>query len=354
MSASPLVEGSEPADASATDSSQTHAGGGASASLRRLLRTNTTWTFVVLVLLMAVFAVLTPASFATAFNLRSVATEVAILLVMGVGMTFVIVTAGIDLSVGSVLVFSGVVAAKVMTAIGGGDAGWGAIALGAVAGVASGLGWGLLNGVLVAKARIPSLIVTLGSLGMALGLAQLLTGGVDVSGVPPRLIATLGNGRVAGVPWLVVVAVVVTVIAALVLATTRFGRYTLAIGSNAEAARRVGIRVDRHLIKVYGLAGLLSGVAGVLSLAHFSTTTIAGHANDNLGAIAGVVLGGTSLFGGTGTVIGTVIGVFIPAVLHNGFVILGVQPFWQSVAVGAVLIAAVYVDQLRRRARARL
>jgi ribose transport system permease protein len=134
---------------------------------------------------------------------------------------------------------------------------------------------------------------------------------------------------------------------------TRFGRHTYAIGSNPEAARRVGINVDRHLIKVYALSGLLAGVAGVLSLARFSTTTIASHSTDNLSAIAAVVLGGTSLFGGVGTVAGSVIGVLIPAVLKNGFVIIGVEPFWQSVAVGAVLIIAVYLDQLRRHAQDR-
>ena len=138
---------------------------------------------------------------------------------------------------------------------------------------------------------------------------------------------------------------------AIVLAATRFGRYTYAIGSNEEAARRAGVNVDRHLIKVYALAGTLAGLAGFLSLARFGTTTIGGHATDNLQAIAAVVIGGTSLFGGIGTILGTVFGVFIPAVLQNGFVIVGVQPFWQQVAVGAVLIVAVYLDQLRRRSQ---
>ena len=129
--------------------------------------------------------------------------------------------------------------------------------------------------------------------------------------------------------------------------------YTFAIGSNEEAARRVGVRVDRHLIMVYALSGLLAGFAGVLSLAQFGTTAIAGQSTTNLNVIAAVVIGGTSLFGGVGTIFGTVVGLFIPAVLQNGFVIIGVQPFWQQVAVGAVLIAAVYVDQRRRAAAAR-
>jgi ribose transport system permease protein len=150
-----------------------------------------------------------------------------------------------------------------------------------------------------------------------------------------------------------VIAVGVAIVFGVVLAATRFGRHTYAIGSNEEAARRAGINVDRHLIAVYGIAGLLAGLAGYMSLARFSTTTISGHSTDNLQAIAAVVLGGTSLFGGIGTVLGSVVGGFIPVVLENGFVITGVEPFWRDVAVGAVLIAAVYLDQLRRRTQYR-
>jgi ribose transport system permease protein len=318
-----------------------------------LLRSNTVWTLAVLIALFALFAVLKPAEFATTFNVRNVATDSAILLVLAVGMTFVIVTAGIDLSVGSVLVFSGVVAAKTMVALGGTTAGWGGIALGALAGMGCGLGWGLVNGLLVAKAKIPPLIATLGSLGVALGLAQVITGGGDVNRIPAKLADAIGYGLVAGVPWLVIIAVLIAVVFGLLLALTRFGRHTYAIGSNAEAARRVGIKVDRHLIKVYALSGLLSGVAGVLSLAHYTTTTIASHTSDNLSAIAAVVIGGASLFGGVGTVAGTVIGVLIPGVLRNGLIILGAQRFWLDVAVGAVLVVAVFFDQLRRRARER-
>jgi ribose transport system permease protein len=324
------------------------------AVLARAARTNTAWTFGVFLLLVVFFTVLRPHQFATTFNIRNVATDIATLLILGVGQTFVILTAGIDLSVGSVLVLSGVVAGKVMEAGGGTNAGWGAITLGCLAGIATGLAWGAVQGVLVAKAEVPPLVVTLGGYGAALGVAQIATGGADIRDVPTRFGDTIGAGRLGGVvPWLVVIAVVITVLAGLLLATTRFGRYTYAIGSNREAARRAGIRDQRHLIRIYALSGLTAGIAGVLALAWFTTTTISGHATDNLDAITGVVLGGTSLFGGIGSVAGTVIGVLIPAVLKNGVQIIGVQPFWQNVAVGVVLIAAVYLDQLRRRARRR-
>ncbi len=323
-------------------------------ALRRLRSTNTVWVFAILVVLYVVFATLRFNQFASPQNVRNILTNAATLLVLGVGMTFVIICAGLDLSVGAVLIFAGVISAKTMRVFGGVDAGWGGIAVGALAGLAAGAAWGVVNGLLVTKARVPPFIVTLGTLGMALGFAQLLTGGADVRDVPTRLNTTLGNGLLFGqIPYLVLVALAVAALGALGLALTAFGRHSLAVGSNVEAARRVGINVDRHLLKVYTLSGLLAGLAGVLDLARFDTTTLAGHTVDNLNAIAGVVLGGTSLFGGVGTVIGTVIGVLIPSVLQNGFTILYVQTFWQSVAVGAVLILAVYFDQLRRRARTR-
>jgi ribose transport system permease protein len=321
-------------------------------SWQRLATGSTTWIVLILAGLLVAFSVLEPESFATVNNLRNLATNAAILLVISVGMTFVIITAGIDLSVGAVLVFAGVVSAKAMNGIGGDGAGVLLVGLGVA--LAAGAGWGVLNGVLITKARVPPLIVTLGTLGMALGLSLIITNGVDIRDVPPKLVTSIGVGRLGGeIPWLVVIAAAVAVVFGILLAATRFGRHTYAIGSNEEAARRAGIAVDRHLILVYGISGLLSGLAGYMSLARFATTTLGGHATDNLQAIAAVVLGGTSLFGGVGTVLGTVVGVFIPAVLQNGFVITGVEPFWRDVAVGAVLIAAVYLDQLRRRTQFR-
>jgi ribose transport system permease protein len=325
-------------------------------AVQRVAAVSTFWIALVLVALCVLFSVLRPDAFPTLFTLQTLLIEASVLLVLAVGMTFVIITAGIDLSVGSVLVFSGVVAATLMEALTGGDAsdaGVGVVLLGLVAAVAGGGAWGLLNGLLVARARIPPLIVTLGSFGAALGAAQLITDGVDVRTVPRVLRDGLGFGQTAQVPHMVALAAVVTLAGAWLLHTTRFGRRTFAVGSSAEAARRAGIPVQGHLVRVYTGVGLLSGLAGFMSLAYFGTTTISGHSTDNLNAIAAVVLGGTSLFGGVGTVFGTVIGVFIPAVLSKGFVIVGVQQFWQPVAISAVLVAAVWFDQVRRRSRDR-
>jgi ribose transport system permease protein len=323
---------------------------------QRLAGVSTFWIALVLVALCVLFSALRPDAFPTLFTLQTLLIEASVLLVLAVGMTFVIITAGIDLSVGSVLVFSGVVGATLMEALSGGDAsdaGVGVVLLGLLGALAGGGAWGLLNGLLVARARIPPLIVTLGSFGAALGAAQLITDGVDVRTVPRVLRDGLGFGQTAQVPHMVALAAVVTLAGAWLLHTTRFGRRTFAVGSNAEAARRAGIPVQGHLVRVYAGVGLLAGLAGFMSLAYFGTTTISGHSTDNLNAIAAVVLGGTSLFGGVGTVFGTVIGVFIPAVLTKGFVIVGVQQFWQPVAISAVLVAAVWFDQVRRRSRDR-
>jgi ribose transport system permease protein len=315
---------------------------------QRLVSGSSTWIGLILVGLIVVFSLLEPDSFVDSANFRNIATDAAVLLVLATGMTYVIITAGIDLSVGGILVFAGVVSARAMNAAGGDN--WGVIILGLGVALLGGLAWGLVNGFLVAKAKIPAFVVTLGTLGASLGAALVITGGVDEREVPFKLITTIGTGRAFDqIPWLVLIAFAVAIVFGIVLAATRFGRYTYAIGSNEEGARRAGVAVDRHLIKIYALAGTLSGLAGFLSLARFATTTLGGHSTDNLQAIAAIVIGGTSLFGGIGTMLGTVFGVFIPAVLQNGFVIVGLQPFWQQVAVGAVLIIAVYLDQLRRR-----
>jgi ribose transport system permease protein len=319
--------------------------------LRSIFSSQSAALFLVLVTLAAFFSVLRPDAFPRVGNVMNMATNASVLLVLAVGSMFVILTGGIDLSINGVLVFSGVIAAMAMVACSGDNPG--VLFVGLVSGVAAGTAWGALNGFLVAKARIPALIVTLGTMGMSLGLALLLTRGVDISDVPESLVLTVGSGRVGGIPILVVITAVVFVIGALVLTFTRFGRYTYAVGSSLEACRRASIDVTAHLIKVYMLAGMLSGLAGYLSLARFATTTLSGHSTDNLQVIAGVVIGGTSLFGGSGGMIGTLIGIIIPVMLLDGFIVLGLPPFWQQVAVGAVLIGAVYFDQLRRKLRNR-
>ena len=319
------------------------------------------WIFVLLIALIAIFTALRPEQFGSSFNLSMLAINAAILLVLSVGQTFVIIAGGIDLSVGTVLVFASITSAEVMLrmsgaaggAYGATQGGWGVVFVGLIVALVSGAFWGAVNGTLVAAARIPPLIVTLGTFGMALGFAQILTNGTDIRAVPATLVDGIGSGAIAGVPVLVVIAAAVALVGAVVLHLTRFGVHVFAIGSDKEAARRAGINVGRKLVAIYVLSGALAGLAAMMSTARFATTTIGGHAMDNLSTISAVVLGGTSLFGGIGSIAGTVVGVFIPIVLLNGFVILGIPPFWQTVATGAVLILAVWIDQLKRRARER-
>jgi ribose transport system permease protein len=318
---------------------------------KRIVGLQAFWILGVLIVICLFFTVIAGDRFLSPGNFSLISQNVAVWAVLGVGMTFVIITSGIDLSVGSVLVFSSVVSAKVMEAMGG--AGPGVALAGLIVAVVGGMAWGVFNGVLVAVAKVPALIVTLGTLSIALGLAQVLTGGIDIRSVPSELTDFSAYTKVLGIPGLPFVALVIIVLGGILLHKTRFGRYTYAIGSNEEAARRTGIKVTRHLVLVYALAGTLAGIGALLSLAQYGTTTIAGQSLTNLNVIAAVVIGGTSIFGGEGTIFGTVVGLFIPAVLQSGFVIIGVQPFWQGVAVGSVLIAAVYVDQSRRAAAMR-
>ncbi len=315
---------------------------------RRLLSSSPLLMFGVLIVLFAFFTIAHPTTFPSLPNIKNMLLDTAILMVMAVGVTYVMIAAGFDLSIGSVLVFGQVVAAKVMNGVGG-QGGW-TILLGVVVSVLAGMFWGLFNGLIITKLRVPPLITTLGSLGAALGFAYLLTNGADVRDVPDA-VYTIATGKFLGLAWIIWTAIVVVIIGGLVLHLTRFGRHTFVIGSNAEAARRSGINVDRHLIKLYALSGSLAGFAGMMSLVRYTTTTVGGHGTDSLVVITGVALGGISLFGGIGLMIGSVIGMFIPTVLNNGLVSTDVSAFWQQIAIGLILIAAVYLDQLKRRRR---
>jgi len=329
---------------------------------RTLATTPILITLLFLLVLIASFSILAPGKFGTTSNLTLLAQNVSILTVVSIGTTFVIATAGIDLSIPSGIILGEVFAAQILSKIsvsGGGtaidvpseDTTATYILAALAAALVGGLLIGAINGVLVGYMRIPPMLATLGTLGGGLGVALLLRKGVNVATYALNPVA---NGHVIpGVTNLVVIALLVVVIGYIGLHYSVFGRHTLAIGSSEEAARRVGLKVERHLLKVYIVGGVANGFAGFLSLAYFSTTSVGGHTTDNLQAITAVALGGTSLFGGVATILGTLIGVWIPAVLQNGFIIIGVNPYWQMVAVGVVLILAVWVDQLRRRSQNR-
>ena len=330
--------------------------------LRALSTTPILITLLFLITLTVVFSMLAPGKFGTTSNLTLLAQNVAILTVVSIGTTFVIATAGIDLSIPSGIILGEVFAAQALSMIsvpGGGTAidvlagQTRAVYIVAALGAAllGGLLIGGINGFLVGYLRIPPMLATLGTLGAGLGVALLIRRGVNVASYALNPVA---NGHlIPGVTNLVLIALLVLVVGYIGLHYSVFGRHTLAIGSSEEAARRVGLKVERHLLKVYMVGGVANGFAGFLSLAYFSTTSVGGHTTDNLQAITAVALGGTSLFGGVATILGTLIGVWIPAVLQNGFIIIGVNPYWQMVAVGVVLVLAVSIDQARRRSQNR-
>ena len=333
-------------------------GGGSGRTAIALL--DRSWLFLFLLALLGFFWATTPrGTFLTEANLSQIALSTSQVVLLAIGLTFVIVTGGIDLSIGGILFFSAVCGGRTMLELAGTNAqvtsgayphAAKAIVAGIVVALLAGTFWGVVNGLLITLMRLPPFIVTLGTYGMTFGFGNLLSGGSYLGApVPTGFTSDFGNAKFLGVYYPMWLALGFLLVAHVVFQYARFGRYTRAVGSNAEGSRRAGIAVDRHLVKVYALAGFLAGLAGVLDLAIYTNTTSVSHLQDNLNAISAVVLGGTSLFGGIGSVLMSAVGAFIPTVLQNGLVIRNVQPFWQEVTVGATIILAVYLDQLRRR-----
>jgi ribose/xylose/arabinose/galactoside ABC-type transport system permease subunit len=339
------------------------------------------WAWVFLAILIVFFSVTVAATsggdvnFLTLRNSQNILVAITPVLLMGLGQTFVIISSGIDLSVGWVMGLSSVVSALVVVdLVAKGTAVEVAILIGFVAGVAAATLVGFINGLIIALLKVPPFIVTLGMSFIVRGVALLFSGGQTVAGLPPALrdvgndslfywIAGEGGGlhfltrpEVSGaqlraldriLPWPVIITAVVVAIAIFVLHKTQFGRHTYAIGGNKEASLRAGVPVDRHTIMLYMLSAATAGIAGFLHTARFTGgSPIAGDPL-LLGSIAAVVIGGVSLFGGEGKISGTIIGALIIAVLQTGLVMLGVEAFWQFIVIGTVVILAVLIDQSR-------
>jgi ribose transport system permease protein len=303
------------------------------------------WTVCVLIIIIALFGILAP-KFISAYNFLSTTTSATETLLLAIGETFVIITAGIDLSVGAILGLSGVTGGLVMQALGGSVL---SLILGVIVSLLTGLIFGSLNGIIVAKMKITPFITTLGTMGVASGITFILTNAADITTLPASL-DSFGSGNIFGLfSYPVIVTAIICIIAGIFLAKTRFGKYTYAVGSNSEAARRTGINVPHHIIKVYALSGLLASISGIIVAARFASASPISGQNDELNAIAAVVIGGASLYGGTGKILGSVVGSIIIAVLTSGLVILNVQAYWQTVVVGVIIIAAVFVEQLRNQ-----
>lgn len=304
-------------------------------------------SLIALVLMTVALSVMSE-HFLTADNGLTILRQVSINMCLSLGMTLVILSGGIDLSVGAILGFSGAIAAGLL------KNGLSIPALGLhlqfttsgaiLAGVLIGAALGWHNGVAITRFRLPPFIATLGMLSIARGLAFLWTGGFPITGLGPSF-ATIGTGAWLGVPVPVWIMVALVVVFLVVTKRTRFGRHLYAVGGNARAARLTGLNVDRIKVAVYTLAGALAGVAGLIVTSRLDSAQPNAGLSYELDAIAAVVIGGTSLSGGRGTVFGTVLGCLIIGVLNNGLFLLNVSPFWQLVIKGYVILVAVAIDQ---------
>ena len=285
--------------------------------------------------------------FLKASNLLAIVERIVVIAIIAIGMTLVIITAGIDLSVGSLIALSAVISASVVKLLGGPEASGGAVALGFAAGILSCGAIGLFAGGLVSRFKLPAFIVTLGVMMMARGLAFMTTGGFSIDQLPDSFV-WLAQGRTLGIPNTVALLAVVYAAAHVFMTRTRYGRYIYAVGGNAEAARLTGVPVGLVIASVYAVSGLAAGLGGCLqaSLVRAAAPNMANMYE--LYVIAAVVVGGTSLSGGSGRVLGTLIGAFIIAVIQNGMNLLGIQSYTQMFTLGGVIVLAVLLDKARQ------
>lgn len=298
-------------------------------------------SLVVLICLGLVMNFLSP-YFLSVSNFLNILLATSTIGVLAIAATFVIGSGGLDLSLGSVMGLSGVVGAYVGVKLGMPSA------IGISACIAAGAFAGFINGKLVTRAFVPAFIVTLGMLGLARGLALVISDGRVIYGLPDVMVY-MGQGRPFGIPMPVIIFLVTALITHYILAFTRFGRYTLAIGDNENAARTAGVKVERHRLILYTLSGGLAGLAGMLFMARINSGDPTAGISYELTAITAAIIGGTNLFGGRGSILGSVIGALIMGVLQNGLNLLAVQSYYQQMAIGAVLIFAVFIDQYQIR-----
>jgi ribose transport system permease protein len=296
--------------------------------------------FISLIILFVALAIASP-HFLTNTNLSSVVRQTAVINIMSLGMTLIIITGGIDLSVGAILAMGGLLGTMAM------EKGL-SIPAGVLIGVLTGLVCGLGNGLLITQLRIAPFIVTLGTLGIIRGTTLIISNGLPVHKIPPGF-SFLGEGNFLGVPFVLWILVVCALLTHVTLEHTRLGRYAFAIGSNPEAAVYAGIPVKFHTTAVYAIGGMLTGLAGMIEASRLMTGQPTAGQGYELQAIAAVVIGGGSLRGGEGTVVGTLVGAFIMGLLSNGSDLLGVSPYLQQALIGVVIILAVMVDELRKR-----
>jgi ribose/xylose/arabinose/galactoside ABC-type transport system permease subunit len=301
--------------------------------------------FATLTLIICILSALEPDKFLNKENFENVLRRASVNGIIGVGMTAVIISAGIDLSVGSMMALCGMIGAFTMIRVGGSDPTPAVLVLGTFAGIGMGTLCGLLNGLLITKLKLPPFIVTLGCMGIFRGICYVMNDGQPYNVPSYRY---LGSGDVLGIPISIIMFGVIVCIAIFTLRYTRFGRYVYAVGSNREAAFHAGVNVDRILICIYMVTGLMVGIAAMIATSRtISAQPTAGQMLE-LDIIAAVVIGGASLSGGRGSITGTIIGTLLIYFLRNGCTILGISTNVQFIVIGAIIIIAVALDQLAR------
>jgi ribose transport system permease protein len=333
----------------ATASTTTPAPSGIAARLFRPATRQKLLAFASLLVLMIFFSVASP-NFMQTDNMVAILQATAVNGVLAVACTFVIVTGGIDLSVGTMMTFCAVMAGVVLTY-------WGMpLYLGVAAAIFFGALCGFVSGVLIAKLKVPPFIATLGMMMLLKGLSLVISGTKPIYFNDTPGFTYISQESLIGdlipalpIPNAVLILFIVAVVASIVLNKSVLGRYTFALGSNEEAVRLSGVNVDFWKIVVYSVSGAICGIAGLLIASRLNSAQPALGQGYELDAIAAVVIGGTSLSGGTGTIIGTIIGAFIMSVLTNGLRIMSVAQEWQTVVTGVIIILAVYMDILRRK-----
>lgn len=288
-----------------------------------------------------IISLITP-QFLTISNLTIIVTQVSINALLAFGVTFVIITGGIDLSLGSIVAVSGVTSAMLAHP----DSY--PVLIPIIMGLLAGLLMGAFNGFIITKSKIAPFIVTLGTMTIGRGLALILSDGRPVSNLSDSF-NYLGSGTVLGIPVLILIFILVFALCSIVLSKTILGRYIYAIGGNEQAARASGINIDRVKLSVYSISGLLAGLAGILLASRITTGQPNAGAGFELDAIAAVVIGGTSTAGGRGTMAGTLIGVLLIGVINNGLDLINVTSYYQQVVMGIIIIGAVVLDSLNQK-----
>ena len=313
---------------------------------------------IFLIALMLLFALMEP-RFLSSINLFNVMRQISITGVLAIGMTFVILTAGIDLSVGSLLAFAGLVAAAVAKGglqdrftVGEGGVGWG-WGLAALAAIAIGVLGGALQGLAITRLKVPPFVVTLGGMSAFRGAALLFAAGGPISGFEPSY-TWWGQGKIGPVPVPVIIFLAAAALAHVALRYTRYGRKVYAVGGNPEAARLSGLAVDRMIASVYVIMGFFAGLGGFVLSARLNSAEAVAGTGYELTVIASVVIGGTSLFGGSGTIFGTVIGSILIGVLLNGLVLMNVSSYIQQIVIGVIIVLAVAFDTFAKSRRRRV